>query len=309
MRFVVPTLLLPLFVACDVEYDVPSEPPDAGEHYTVPEAWRLVREEMVKAKACFAERRPYCLTDRDILDDAIQLDLDTHFHGRMPLNERWLEELTGRSRAHWNDAMRSRHRSKVAQRIATNWEQPNRERRKGRVDVDLFVPPGELSVEKNSWRIQTELVSAQELLSSELAKQLDIYRAQYPNMPVVRLLIDVPVQGGLGFRRWDVRHQLTSDRVVVVDPLDPVGAWVSPPIGPQGFAPYIEGMESFATKDLERCALGDTMAAAPDCSVHPPYNPTKKRRQPVKDRGVPRPGWVPQGEGEGFGKSKKTKKD
>lgn len=299
MRPPVLMLLPSLLLACHVEYEVPSEPPDAGRHYTVPEAWNLVRTEMVKARACFAERRPYCLTDRLILDDAIQLDLDTHFHGRMPLNERWLEELTGRSRANWNESMKTRHRSKVEQRLAANWEQPHRDRKKGRVDVDLFVPPGELSTEKGAWRIETDLLSGEELASKELGRQLDIYRGQYEKMPAVRLLIDIPLAGGEGFRRWDIRHLLRSNRVVLVDPLDPVGAWVTPPLGPQGFQPYIEGTESFATEGLERCAQGKNMVDEPDCSVHPPYNPTKKRRQSVKPRGAPRPGWVPEGEGEG----------
>ena len=285
-------LLLPL-LGCDVPYDVPSEPPDAGKHYTVPEAWKMVREGMVKAKACFAERRPYCLTDRDILDAAIQLDLDTHFHGRMPLNERWLEELTGRARAHWNDAMKTRHRNQVQMRVEANWRKPHRAKKKGHVDIDLFVPPGTLRVEKNTWRIASELVVGGELDSQELARQLDIYRSQYPHMPVVRLLIDIPIQEGLGFRRWDVRHQLSSDRVLVIDPTDPVGAWVSEPLGPAGFAPYLQGDERLATEELERCALAKQMAEPPDCSVHPPYRPTKKRRQPVKDRGGPRPGWTP----------------
>ncbi len=281
-------------VGCDVPYDVPSEPPDAGKRYAVPEAWKLVREEMVKAKACFAERRPYCLTDRDYLDDAIQLDLDTHFHGRMPLNERWLEELTGRSRAHWNDAMKSRHRSKVAMKVQANWRSPKRDKRKGRVDIDLFVPPGELSVDKGEWRIVADQVVGQELDSKELARQLDAYRRQYPKMPVVRLLLDIPMQGGLGFRRWDVRHHLQSDRVIIVDPTDPVGAWVSPPLGPQGFLPYLDETESLGTKSLERCALGETISAPPDCSIHPPFNPTKKRKQGVGSKEGPvRPGWSP----------------
>jgi hypothetical protein len=254
---------------------------------------------MVKAKACFAERRPYCLTDREILDDAIQLDLDTHFHGRMPLNERWLEELTGRARAHWNEAMKTRYRKKVEARIASNWRQPGREKKKGHVDVELFVPPGDLTLEKGDWRIQSDLVVGEELEPKELARQLDIFRGQYANMPVVRLLIDIPLQNGLGFRRWDVRHQLSSDRVLVVDPTDPIGAWVSAPLGPQGFGPYIEGAESLATDKLERCALAKQLADAPDCSVHPPYNPTKKRRQAPRERGGPRPGWTPEDDGEG----------
>lgn len=285
-----------LWLGCHVEYDVPREPPDAGEHYTVPDAWKKVREDMVKAKACFAERRPYCLTDRDLLDRAIQLDLDTHFHGRMPLNARWVDELTGRSRAHWNEDMKTQHVRRVEERVAAHWEKPWRDKQKGRADIQLFVPPGTLTVEKGDWRIDSDLVVGHELASTELAKQLSRYREQYPKMPVVRLLIDIPIQRGLGFRRWDVRHQLASQQILLVDPLDPIGAWVTEPLGPLGFTPYLEGDRSLSIQDLSRCALAETMAEAPDCTVSPPYRPTKQRRQAVRGPNAPRPGWTPQGD-------------
>jgi hypothetical protein len=292
-------LLLTLLVACDVPYDVPRTPPDGGASYGVPEAWTHAREELVKAKACFAERRTYCVTDRDVIDAAIQADLDEHFHSRMPRNERWLDELIGRARANWNSDMRNKHKKNVQALVEENWEHPGRDKEGPRVDILLFVPPGKLTTERNDWRIDSPLVSNGELISTELARQLDRYREEYPNMPVVRLLVDVPVQNGVGFRRWDIRHHLSSDRVILSDPTDPVGAWVSEPLGPTQFLPYLDGTRSFGTADLERCRLPPTYKEAPDCTKHPPYAPVKKRVQAPK-RGGPRPGWSPEdGEDDG----------
>ena len=287
-------MLLSIFLiaACDVPYDVPREPPDAGARYGVPEAWRMVRTEMVKAKACFAERRPYCVTDRDVLDESIQVDLDTHFHGRMPLNERWLNELTGRARAAWNDSMKHEYRGRVSERVRANWNSPSRNKTAGRVDVDLFVPPGKLSLEKKAWRMESPLAHNGELVTPELASKLDRFREEYPNMPVVRLLIDVPIQDGIDFRRWDVRHLLESDRIVIVDPNDATqGAWVSPPLPAARFLPYMNGELSLRTNDLERCVLGPSMKAEPDCTKHPKYRRKTQKRKP-KDR-TQRPGWDP----------------
>jgi hypothetical protein len=276
-------------MACDVPYDVPRLPPDAGEQYTVPEAWRRVRREAMLPKACFAERGPYCIGDRDVVDAAIQRDLDEHFHGRMPLNERWTDEVIARARAVWSTAMKEEHRTAVEALVRANWEEPAVVRRGARVDVSLFVPPGRLRLRDGDWRIETDLEDRGQLRGRDAASRFAGLRETYPKLPLVRLLIDIPVDNGRTFRRWDVRHLLATDQVLWVDPLDDGAGWVSEPIGDWG--PYIRGERSLHRFDLRRCAVGK-MLEAPDCTRQPPL-PPEIRAPKGRKKGVDRAGWDP----------------
>ena len=214
-----------------------------------------------KARACLADVPAYCLTDEALVDAAIQLDLDLHHHGRMPTNERWLDEHIGRARAAWNTEMKEEPDA-VRARVAANWAEPRVEMVKGRADVYLHVPPGELTLHNGHWKSVSPAARGGEMVSTVVVEQLLHWAAERPKAKVVRLILDVP-QPKKGFERFDVRWFKARSEVVVFRPKRPV-AWTT---GPDADLASYERAEALLRTDaLQACAI-TRYGEPPDCEA------------------------------------------
>lgn len=266
--------LLLALIACDVPYDVPRVPVDAGAYVAPDDGWARAREELVKARACLADVAVYCVTDDALVDAAIQRDLDENHHGHMPTNERWLEEHIGRARAEWNNSMKSEPRD-IEALVEANWTEPRTAFHKGRADVFLHVPPGRLTLFNGHWKGRSPLVDDGELTTEELVRQLVRWAELRPKAKVVHLILDVP-QPRKGFERFDVRWFRARSEVVITRPRETT-AWST---GPDAdLAAYAEGRASLRTDALLACTGGDP-DTPPDCEAAPePRRKGKGRRR------------------------------
>jgi hypothetical protein len=252
---------LPLLalVACQVPYDVPRVPVDGGEYVAPEEGWRRAREELVKARACLADVPVYCLIDDELIDDAIQRDLDQHHHGHMPTNERWLTEHIGRARAEWNNEMKESP-EQIEALVAANWAEPKVEMVKGRLDVWLYVPPSRLTLHNGHWKGESELVDRGELRSEVAVELLQRYGEEHPAAKVVRLVVDVP-QPRKGFQRYDLRWYKARSEVVIYQPKRPVAHTTGE--GADLLA-YARGEAELSTRALSACPY-DKYGDPPNC--------------------------------------------
>jgi len=251
--------LLLLLVACDVPYDVPRVPVDAGPYVPPEEGWERAREDLVQARACLADVPVYCLLDDERIDEAIQADLDQHHHGLMPTNERWLTEHIGRARAEWNNTMK-RDQQLVEDRVKENWRDPKVEMVRGRADVYLHVPPCDLRLRFGKWKGRSTLVKRGELTTEVLVNQLTQWKQERPRANVIRLIVDVP-QEPKGFDRMDIRWYVDRDEVVIYRPRSKV-AWTT---GAEAdLQAYADGELSLHTSELMACPV-KRVGAEPRC--------------------------------------------
>lgn len=191
-------------------------PPDQ----LVKDGWGEVRAELTSGKHCFAEEADYCVTEPAFVDAAIKPRLDALYGGEMPLRRAHVEATKRASALAYKRAqMTPEAIALIEANIDARYQAPKIDVGETRVTIDFGVVPGRLAAHPGALELtmdESPLAENGAWLEGEARLELTRFAKQYPEVPLLRLVVSVPTKVGLG--RFVYRLDRAHHRVFVTEP-------------------------------------------------------------------------------------------
>ncbi len=191
-------------------------PPEQYVH----DGWGEVRAELTSGKHCFAEQAEYCVTEQAFVDGAIKPRLDALYGGEMPLRRAHVEATKRASALAYKKAQMTPEAIAIVEsNVEARYQAPKIDASEDLVNVDFGVVPGKLAGHPGALELTMEespLAENGAWLEAEARLELARFAKQYPEVPLVRLVVSVPTKVGLG--RFVYRLDRVNHHVYVTEP-------------------------------------------------------------------------------------------
>lgn len=203
--------LLGLFAISCERHIPPEERVDDG--------WGVARQALTGGESCFAGRAEYCITEPSFVDGAIRVRLDELYGGEMP-KRRAHVEATIRNAAilYKKGLLKPENVAIVQELVKEHYFNPTVTVSDDAVSVDLGVVPGVIEPRATTATlamVSSEYVSGAEWSAKERAVSFGDYIGKYPDKPVVRVAVTVPLAERL--ETFSYRYLRAESRVVVTN--------------------------------------------------------------------------------------------
>jgi hypothetical protein len=185
----------------------------------VDDGWALARKTLTGGESCFAGRAEYCITEPAFVDGPIRVRLDELYGGEMPKRRAHVEATIRNAAILYKKAqLKPENVAIVSELVKEHYFNPGVVTSDDQVSIDLGVVPGVLeprATTSSLLMVSSEYVHGAEWVAKERAIRLGEYIGKYPDKPIVRVAVTLPL--GDQLETFSYRFIRADGRVVVTN--------------------------------------------------------------------------------------------
>jgi hypothetical protein len=185
----------------------------------VDNGWEVARKALTGGESCFAGRAEYCITEPSFVDGPIRVRLDELYGGEMPKRRAHVEATIRNAAILYKKALlKPENVAIVSELVKEHYFNPGVVTSDDQVSIDLGVVPGVLeprATTSSLLMVSSDYVHGAEWLPKERAIRLGEYIQKYPDKPIVRVAVTLPL--GDQLETFSYRFIREDGRVVVTN--------------------------------------------------------------------------------------------